>query len=129
MPTSTNNNSGRNNLSSEYKKDQNMWAMFCHLSGLLIFFFPIGNIVAPLIIRLTKKDEFPLVDDQGKEAINFQISMTICFIISSILIFVLIGIIFLIALAIIDVIVIVTAAVKASNGIKYRYPMTIKFVK
>jgi uncharacterized Tic20 family protein len=58
-------------------KDANLWAMLCHLSALVGFVIPFGNIIAPLVIWTIKKDEFDLVNDQGKEAINFQISITI----------------------------------------------------
>ena len=56
----------------EPSKDEKMWAMLTHISTFAVFVFPVGNIIAPLIIWLIKKDEFPLVDDQGKEVLNFQ---------------------------------------------------------
>jgi uncharacterized protein len=52
--------------------------MLCHLTALLgIIGIPFGNIVGPLIIRLLKKNVYPFVNEQGKESLNFQISMTI----------------------------------------------------
>ena len=42
-----------------------------------MYVFPLGNVIAPLVVWLMKKDQMPFVDDQGKEAINFQISMVI----------------------------------------------------
>jgi len=111
------------------KRDENMWAMFCHLSALAGFVIPLGNIIGPLVIWLIKKDEFPLVNDQGKEALNFQISMTIFFIASAILIIILIGIVLLIGLALFDIIVTVIAMVKANEGVAYRYPLNIRFIK
>ena len=110
-------------------KDETMWAMFCHLSTLLGFVFPFGNIIAPMILWQMKKDEYPLVDDQGKEALNFQISMTIYVLIAAMLVFVAIGIVLLIALGLFDLIVTVIAALNAANGQKYRYPFSIRFVK
>lgn len=110
-------------------KDETLWAMLCHLSTLLGFVFPFGNIIAPLIIWQIKKDEYPLVQDQGKEALNFQISMTIYILVSVVLIFVVIGILALIILGIFDLIVTVIAALNASDGKKYRYPFSIQFVK
>ena len=112
----------------EPSKDEKMWAMLTHISTFAVFVFPVGNIIAPLIILLIKKDEFPLVDDQGKEVLNFQISMTIYIIASVILIFVVIGIPILIGLAIFDFVITIIAAVKANDGIKYRYPITIRFI-
>ena len=110
-------------------RDENMWAMFCHLSALAGFVIPLGNILGPLVIWLIKKDEYPLVNDQGKEALNFQISMTIFLIVSAILIIVLIGIVLLIGLAVFDIIVTIIAMVKANEGVAYRYPLNIRFIK
>ena len=110
-------------------KDENMWAMFCHLSALIGFVIPFGNIIGPLIIWTLKKDEYPHVNDQGKEAINFQISVTIYILISVILIFVAIGIPLLIIIGIFSLIMTVIAAVNANDGNKYRYPFTIQFIK
>ncbi len=110
-------------------KDETMWAMFCHLAtfaGLVVPF--IGNIVGPLLIWLLKRDEYPLVENQGKEALNFQISITIYFVVSIILIFVVIGIFILPALFIFDVIVTIVAMVKASEGVEYRYPMSLRLI-
>ena len=109
-------------------RDERMWAMFCHLGALIGFIIPFGNIIAPLVLWTLKKEEYPLVNDQGKESLNFQISMTIYIIASIILIFVVIGIILLILLGIFSLIVIIIAAIKANEGEKYRYPLTIRFL-
>jgi uncharacterized protein len=108
--------------------DERMWAMFCHLSALAGYVFPFGNIIAPLIIWVLKKDEFPLVNDQGKEAINFQISMTIYIIAAIILIILVIGIPLLILLGLFDLLMIIIASIKANEGTEYRYPLTIRFL-
>jgi uncharacterized Tic20 family protein len=110
-------------------RDQNMWAMLCHLSALAGFIIPLGNVIGPLVIWMIKKDVYPLVDDQGKEALNFQISMTIYYIISCILILILIGIPLLIGLALFSLVVTIIAMVKASDGVAYRYPLSIRFIK
>jgi uncharacterized Tic20 family protein len=109
-------------------RDERMWAMFCHLSALIGFIIPFGNIIAPLVLWTLKKEEYPLVNDQGKESLNFQISMTIYIIASIILIFVVIGIILLVLLGIFSLIVIIIGAIKANEGEKYRYPLTIRFL-
>jgi uncharacterized Tic20 family protein len=109
-------------------KDERTWAMLCHLSTLAGFVIPFGNIIGPLVMWTIKKDEFPLVEDQGKEALNFQISMTIYIIASIILILLLVGIPLLIGLGLFDLIVTVIAAINANDGAKYRYPLCIRFV-
>jgi uncharacterized protein len=110
-------------------KDQNTWAMLCHMSAFVGFVFPFGNILGPLIIWQIKKDEYQLVADQGKEAVNFQISLTLYVIGAAILILAIIGILLLIGLAIFGLVVTIIAMVKASEGVAYRYPMSIRFVK
>ena len=117
-------------VSAEVNKEARMWAMFCHLAGLCAFVIPfIGNIVGPLILWQIKKDEYPFVGEQGKEAVNFQISMTIYGLISAALSFVCIGFFLLAAVGVVDLVFLLIAAVKANNGQHYRYPLTIRFIK
>ncbi|MBC8469937.1 MAG: DUF4870 domain-containing protein [Planctomycetes bacterium] len=107
-----------------------MWAMICHLSGLAGIILPAsGNIVAPLIIWQIKKDNNPFIDEQGKEAVNFQISMSIYLIASIILSFICIGVPLIIATIIVFFVFLLIAAVKANNGYHYRYPLTMRFIK
>jgi hypothetical protein len=110
-------------------KEEKNWAMYCHLSGLAGVLIPLGNIVAPLIIWVLKRDEMPFLNDQGKEALNFQISVTIYLFVSAILILVIVGIFLLIAIGLFSTIFTIIAAVKAADGVKYRYPLTIRLVK
>lgn len=111
-------------------KDSRMWSMFCHLTALSAFIgIPFGNIIGPLIIWLIKKDDFPMVDDQGRESLNFQVSMTIYTIISFFLCFVIIGFLLLPAALLVNLILIIIASVKANKGDIYRYPLTIRFIK
>ena len=116
----------------ETNRDACMWAMFGHLAG-LGGFLPLapvlGGIIAPLIIWQIKKDQFPFVDEQGKEAVNFQISIVIYAIAAALLCFACIGIALLPAVYIFDVVFLLIAAVKANNGEHYRYPLTIRFIK
>ena len=116
-------------VTTRFKSDETMWAMFCHLGGLFGFVFPFGNILAPLAIWLVHRDSFPLVDDQGKEAVNFQISISIYLIASALMILIVIGFVLLIALLIFALVVTVSAAIQASKGGKYRYPFTIRFIQ
>lgn len=103
--------------------------MVCHLSALAGFIIPFGNIIGPLIVWLIKKDESPFVDDQGKESLNFQISITIYCIVAAILILIIIGIFLLIGLGILALVLIIMAAVKANSGEKFRYPLTIRLIR
>jgi hypothetical protein len=114
--------------STEVSKDARMWAMLCHLLGLFTCF------IGPLIIWLIKKDEDPFIDDQGKEALNFQITLAIAFIavwiVSVLLRFLICAAPFLgAAVWVVNLIFCIMAAVKANGGEAYRYPVSIRFIK
>lgn len=106
-----------------------MWAAICHVAAFATFVLPpFGNIIGPLVVWLVKKETSPFVNDQGKEALNFQISCFIYFIVTGLLSFLLVGIPFLIALAVFWLVEVIVASVNASNGVAHRYPLTIHFV-
>jgi len=109
-------------------EEQN-FSMFCHLSALAGYIIPFGNIIGPLIIWSMKKDIYPEVDRQGKDSLNFQISMILWVIVAAFFILLVIGIFALIALGILHLIMIVVASVKSNNGERFRYPLTIEFIK
>ena len=71
----------------------------------------------------------PFASDQGKECLNFQISMLIYIIISGILTLILIGFAFLVILYVMNIILTIIAAIKANEGVTYRYPLTMRFIK
>jgi uncharacterized Tic20 family protein len=119
-------------VNEELSKDARMWAMFCHLAGLagLLPMTPVfGSIIAPLIIWQIKKDNSEFVDEHGKEALNFQISILIYALAAGLLCFVCIGLFLLPAVYIFDLIFLLIAAVKANNGERYCYPLSIRFIK
>ncbi len=109
--------------SGEVSKDARMWAMLCHLLGLFTCF------IGPLIIWLIKKDEDPFIDNQGKEALNFQITIAIASIVSALLAAICVGVFLGIAVWILDLIFCIVASVKANSGEAYRYPVSIRFIK
>jgi len=114
----------------EISKDARMWAMICHLAGLAGLVVPIiGCVVGPLVFWQIKKEEFTFVNEQGKEAVNFQISMLIYGIVAGLLCFVCVGFVLAPAVAIFDLVFLLIAAVKANDGHHYRYPLTIRFIK
>ncbi len=120
-------------------RQANTLAMLCHLLGFAGFIVPFGNFIGPLIIWMVKKDEHPLVDDQGKESLNFQISVFIYVIVivalgltvafpahpfAMIFTLPLTGIITILYFAFM-----IVACIKANDGIPYRYPLTIRFIQ
>ena len=104
--------------------------MLCHLLALAgLLGIPFGNIIGPLVIWLIKKDEMPFVNDQGKEALNFQITMTIAAIVAALSVMVLIGFLLLPLVLIVWLVFTIVGTVKASNGEYYRYPFALRLVK
>jgi uncharacterized Tic20 family protein len=99
----------------EPNKDARMWAMLCHLAGLL-------SVLGPLIVWLIKKDEYPFVDEQGKEAVNFQLTMLIYLAAVGVLCFLCIGFLLMPLVGLVDLILFILAAIKANDGYHYRYP-------
>jgi len=106
------------------------WCVLCHASALLgLFFHFLGHLLGPLIVWLLKRDMSPEIDANGKESLNFQISMLIYDAIAGILCIILIGIPILIALWVLNTVLVIIASVKTSEGKVYRYPFTIRFIK
>lgn len=143
----------------EENRDARTWATLCHLSALLMLLgVPLGNVLGPLVVWLIKRNDHPFVDYQGKEALNFQLSITLYWVLAGILIFfsvgsiaffwpafrygvmdywnpiampiaMIFGLFLIFGLLILDVILAIVAAVKASDGVSYRYPLTIRAIK
>ncbi|HEV2296631.1 MAG TPA: DUF4870 domain-containing protein [Tepidisphaeraceae bacterium] len=113
----------------ETNKDMRTWGMLAHLSA-LVQLLGLPSIVGPLVVWLIKKNEMPFVDDQGKEALNFHITVWIAaLILTPTICLAGLGIILLIALGIAALILSVIAAMKANEGISYRYPWTLRLIK
>lgn len=118
-----------NQLVDPKTKQAHTWGMLCHLSALSqVVGVPLGHLLGPLVVWLIKKDVYPYVDTQGRESLNFQISMSIYMLVAGALSFAFIGIPILIGLVLTDLIFVIVASVKASSGQIYRYPLTIRFL-
>jgi uncharacterized protein len=109
-------------------QDERTWAMIAHLSAFVGVVIPLGNIIAPLVIWLVKRDQSPFVADHAKEALNFNITVGIAAIVCTVLVIVLIGFVLWIALAIYWLVMTIVAAIKANEGLTYRYPFTLRLV-
>lgn len=111
------------------KQEQN-WAMLCHLSALAGFVFPFGNLIGPLVVWLLKRAEMPQVERHGKESLNFQITVTIAALLCIPLMFILIGFALIFVVGVGALVLTVLATVKVSNGeFEHRYPFTIRLLK
>lgn len=114
---------------SDASAEARQWAMFAHLSALIGFLIPLGSILGPLIIWQIKKNEFAFVDDHGKEALNFQITVLIAVVVCLVLTVVLIGFLLLPVVGVVALVLTVMAGIKANNGETYRYPFTLRLIK
>ena len=85
--------------------------------------------IPPLIIWLVKKGESSFIDDNGKEALNFQITIAITNVVAFMLVFVIIGFFLLMALNVFNIVIVIIAAIKANEGQKYRYPVCLRLIK
>ncbi len=105
-------------------------AALLHLSALVgLLGNGIGFVLAPLIFWFVKRDDDPFLDDQGKEAVNFQLTMTLAALVSVPLMIVLVGFVLIGLVALAAVVFPVVAAMRARDGEPYRYPATIRFIK
>jgi uncharacterized Tic20 family protein len=112
------------------EKPARVWGMLCHLTALLgLMGIPFFNIIGPLVVWLFKKRAYPFVDKQGRESLNFQISMTIYAFVAALMIYIKLGMLPLWILAAINMLLVFIAAVRANSGETYRYPFTIRLIK
>ena len=102
----------------------------CHAIALVDFgfgFLCVG-LIATLVVWLIKKDEDPEVDWHGKEAINFQISLLLWYLAGLVLSCCVIGIPILFALPVVKIVLMIYAAVRAANGERWQYPLTLRLL-
>ncbi|MEQ8858113.1 MAG: DUF4870 domain-containing protein [Pseudomonadales bacterium] len=109
--------------------DERQWAMFAHLAALVGFVIPFGNLIGPLVVWQMKKDTMPFVADQGKESLNFQITVVIAVLVCVLLMVILIGALLLPIVGIGALVFTVIAAIKANGGEAYRYPVALRLIK
>ena len=110
-------------------KEERQWAAFAHLAGLFMLIIPpLGGILGPMIIWIMKKDDMPFVREQGREAINFQITMLLAMLVSGALILVLVGLVLLPLVILTDLVLIIVATLSASDGGAYRYPFSLRLI-
>ncbi len=139
-------------------------ATFIHLSTFSRFIIPFGNFIGPIVLWTANKEKSKFIDDHGKQAINFQISillyaMVLGMITVPFFIFGLfnnldfldinffdsihinvskpspllyiggsLGVLAFLGF-ILELVLIITASLKARDGIQYKYPLTINFLK
>lgn len=110
---------------SEVSQDDRTMAMIGHLSGI------VAGFIGPLIIWLINKDKTDKgwLNDQAKEALNFQITVFIAYLIAGVLSIVLIGMLLIPVIMIANLVLCIMAGMKANEGVDYRYPFAIRLIK
>jgi uncharacterized Tic20 family protein len=111
-------------------QDERTWALIAHLSGLVASALGGLSFLGPLIVWLIKKDQSAFVADQAKEALNFQIAVTIALLVSLVIAAATcVGIVLLPVVGIGSLVFAIIAAMEANKGVAYRYPYTIRLIK
>jgi uncharacterized protein len=141
-----------NTMPDLQEREARNWAMLCHVSALLLFLgVPFGNVFGPLVVWMIKGKQSQLVDDQGREAVNFGITMTILYAMLLVFAVFLVGIPVVLAILnkgvaaalaflasawmsvlvfpLVHFLLIVVGAICAANGEYHRYPFTIRFIR
>jgi uncharacterized protein len=104
-------------------------AVAAHLSTFAGLIVPFGSVIGPLAVWLTRRDRDPFVDQAGREALNFGITIALYGAVLLVAALLLVGIPFLIIGVVAWVVLASLAAVKASQGQAYRYPLTLRLVR
>ena len=87
------------------------------------------NIVAPLVLWLIKKESMPFVEQQGKEVLNFQITVSIAIFACILTFWLILPLLLAFGIAIAAIIFMIIGAIKANDGIAFRYPLTLRLIK
>jgi hypothetical protein len=111
-------------------QEERTWAMLVHLAALPGLVLPfVGNIIGPLLIWLARRDQSPFVATQGRESLNFNISVTLGALVCSALVYVFIGILLGLALIVYWLAMTILAGVRAGEGVPFRYPFALRFIR
>ena len=114
---------------AEPTHEERQFAMFCHFIAFVGVVAPVvGHIIGTLVLWQLKRHDSAYIDYHGKEALNFNITITIAALVSMVLWLVFIGILLSFAISLFWLIMVIIAGVKANDGEYYRYPLTIRLV-
>jgi uncharacterized protein len=134
------------------KPQERTWAMACHMAALAGLIIPLAHVLGPLLVWLVKRNEMVYADDQGKEALNFQLSITVYMLVALAIIAlvflislltmgapegilpvpflaIFLGMLAIIAIVLFDLVAIVDAVIRTRRGEWFRYPFTIRFIR
>lgn len=107
---------------------EKQWALASHLGALAGYVVPLGNIIVPLVIYISKRNESEAIANQARESLNFQITITLLVIGSLVLTFLIIGMFLLPVVVLLQLIFVIIAALAVDKNKLYRYPFSIRLV-
>ena len=113
---------------SEVSEEDRTWGILAHAGGFAGLAVPFGNVLAPLVVWLVKKDESRFVDENGKRALNFQLTWSVILLVTALSVLVGVGLVLFPLAMLAWLILTVLGTVKASESKVYDYPLTIHFV-
>jgi uncharacterized Tic20 family protein len=105
------------------------WAMLCHYAAFAWFLAPmVGNVVGPLLVWQLKREEDPYIDAQGREALNFQLTLSLALMVCGVLAWILIGFPLMLLVSVVGLVLTVIGGIRANEGKPWRYPLCIRFL-
>ena len=111
-------------------KEDEKWGVITHLAALSAILFPLGLVLGPLLVWLLKREDSKFLNTQGKNAVNFQLTiLSICFVIMIFSALTNAMIIVAVLVGIVGLVFAVIAAMKAKEHITYQYPFSLKLLK
>ncbi|MGK7395914.1 MAG: DUF4870 domain-containing protein [Candidatus Cyclobacteriaceae bacterium M3_2C_046] len=108
--------------------NEKQWLIAAHLGTLIGYVVPFGNILVPLVIYISKKQESKTIEDQSRESLNFQITVTIFALIAGLLVILLVGFFLLMAVAVFQLVFVILATIEVDKGNLYRYPVNFRII-
>lgn len=106
------------------------WAMFCHYAAFAWLFAPmIGNVIGPLVVWQLKRESDPYVDAQGREALNFQLTLSLALMLCGLLAWLVIGFPLMALVSVVGLVLTVIGGTKANEGRPWRYPFCLRFLR
>ena len=113
---------------SEVDDEERTWGILAHAGGFAGLAVPFGNVVAPLVVWLVKRDESRFVDENGIRALNFQLTWSVVLLVTALSVLVGVGLVLFPLAVLAWLILTVVGTVKAADDEVYDYPLTIGFV-
>lgn len=113
---------------SEVSADDRTWGILAHAAAFVGLVIPFGNVLGPLLVWAIKKDESEFVAENGRQALNFQLTWTILLLLAGLSILVFIGLFLVPILALAWLVLVIIAVIRASDEQVYDYPLTLDLI-